>query len=507
MNLNRNKTLALGVSLLATLGLGSCHADLDRKPTNVTTAEKVYSTPLGVKQALAKVYGTFSMPGTDVVGQNSDFTDFYRSYFNLQELPTDEAICAWGDDGVRDFHNLSWTSSNPYIKGLYYRSIAQIKLANEFLVNTKGKAGDATVSLYRAEARFLRAFQYWVLMDLYGNPPFVDEDLGVGLVFPRQIERKDLFAFLEKELKELETQLAEPKSNEYGRADRAAAWALLARLYLNAEVYTGVAKYADAATYAEKVIASGKYSLGSNYANLFLADNHTSPETILPIVYDGLNTQAYGGLTFVINASASGDASTHLRVNWGVGGWGGNRATKALAALFTPGDSRFLMGAQTPDIADVSRFVEGYWVYKFRNVTSTGTKAQHDTFADVDFPLFRLAEMYLVYAEAAARGAADAGKGLEYINALRTRAGIAPLSASQLTKEEVLNERGRELYWEGHRRTDLVRYNLLTTASYLWPWKGNTAAGAAVDSKYNLYPLPADDVQANIKNLKQNLGY
>lgn len=507
MNINIKKQLIVGFATLATLGLGSCHNDLDRMPTNVTTAEQVYSTPEGIKQALAKVYGTYSMPGSDVVGQNNDFTDFYRSFFNLQELPTDEAVCAWADNGIRDFHSLSWDSSNPYIKGLYYRSIAQIKLANEFLKNTNSKASDATVAIYRAEARFLRAFQNWVLLDLYGNPPFVTEDLGVGMVFPKQIKRADLFAHIESELKDLENLLPEPKANEYGRADKAAAWALLARLYLNAEVYTGTAKYSEAATYAEKVISSGKYSLTTTYANNFLTDNASSPETILSINYDGISSQAYGGMTFIINASTSGDAASDLNVNWGVSGWGGNRATKALYDLFDAGDARRLMGGTAMDIADISKFVQGVWIYKFRNVSSTGVKGQHDTFADTDLPLFRLAEMHLIYAEAAARGAANTTTGLQYINALRSRAGVANFTLSDLTPQNVLNERGRELYWEGHRRTDLVRFGQFTSTAYLWPWKGNVAAGTSVDNKYNIYPLPADDVQANIQNLKQNAGY
>ena len=236
MNINMNKKTLTVLGLALMLGLSSCHADLDRMPTNITTAEKVYSTPEGVKQSLAKVYGTYAIPNGDVQGQNEDFTDFVRSFYNLQELPTDEAICAWNDNGIRDFHNLSWSSSNPYVKGLFYRSTVQIKFANEFLKNTAGRANEPTIKQYRAEARFIRAFQNWVLMDIYGNPPFISEDLPVGSVAPQQIQRADLFKYIESELKAIEADLAEPKANEYGRADKAAAWALLARLYLNAEV-------------------------------------------------------------------------------------------------------------------------------------------------------------------------------------------------------------------------------------------------------------------------------
>lgn len=494
--------------------LASCHGDLDRMPTNINTADKVYATEEGTLQALAKVYGTYSMPGDDVVGQNSDFTDFVRTFYNLQELPTDEAVCGWADGGVRDFHAMNWSSANPYLKGMYYRSIAQIKLANEFLKNTAAKAGDAKVRQYRAEVRFLRAFQYWVLMDLFGNPPFIAEELGVGLVYPEQKTASEVFAYIESELKAIDTDLAAPKSNDYARADQAAAWALMARLYLNAKTYTGTERYSDAATYADKVISSGKYSLMTTYANLFLTDNEQSnSEVILPIAYDGIASQAYGGMTYLVNASASTEAASAdkgIGIDWGVGGWGGIRATKALADLFSPTDKRMLMGTKKAEMTALDDFKDGggYWVYKYRNVSSSGAKGKHTTFADADFPLFRLAEMHLIYAEAAARSASgvDRSKALGYINALRTRAGIASLADSQLTPEEVLHERGRELYWECHRRTDLIRYGQLTTDAYKWPWKGGTALGQAVDSKYNIYPLPADDVQANSK-LKQHAGY
>ncbi len=503
MNIMNKKTLTV-LGLAMVLGLSSCHADLDRMPTNINTARKVYSTPEGVKQSLAEVYGTYAIPQDEVKGLDAGFTDFFRAFFNLQELPTDEAVCAWSDDGIQDFHSLSWSSSNPYIKGLYYRSLIAIKFANEFLIHTENLASDATVKQYRAEVRFLRALHYWVLMDLYGNPPFVDPDLVIGSKnLPKQIKRAELFKYVESELKAIDTDLAEPRTNEYGRADKAAAWALLARLYLNAEVYTGTARYSDAATYAERVITSGKYSLGSDYSNLFKTDNQTSPETILSINYDGVNTQVWGGMTFIINSSSNGDASKALNIDWGVQGWGGNRATKEFAALFSNGDKRKLLGAEKPEINDISKFAEGYWVYKFRNISSTGEQGQRKDFADTDLPLFRLAEMYLVYAEAAARGAADKTKGLEYINLVRSRAGISPLTADGLTPREVLNERGRELYWEGHRRTDLVRFKLFTSGDYLWNWKGNALNGRAVDEKYNIYPLPSDDVQAN-PNLKQN---
>lgn len=499
---------------MSTLALGSCHKDLDRLPANQAVSENIYSDPLATKQALAKVYGAFALGGngdmSDVAGIDEGFSDFLRGYFNLQELPTDEAICAWGDDGIADLNGMTWSSSNPFVKALYYRSLIQIKYASQFLVETAGKASDKTIAQYRAEARFLRAFQYWVLMDLYGNPPFVTEATGVGSVMPKQITRQDLFKYIESELLAIEPELSAPKTNEYGRADRAAAWALLSRLYLNAEVYTGTEQYAKAAEYADKVITVGGYSLETSYPNLFLTDNAKNKETILAINYDGIRGNNYGGTTYLINASASGDARKALGKDWGIGdGWGGNRATKALEDLFKDKaqDKRYLMGSTTPEITASNDFKQGVWVYKFRNVSSTGNAGQHGTFSDVDYPLFRLAEMYLNYAEAAARGKADASKGLNYLNTIRQRAyGNANGNYQSLSLDELINERGRELYWEGFRRTDLIRFGRFTGANYVWPFKGGVAAGRAVESHLVLYPLPADDVQAN-RNLKQNPNY
>lgn len=510
LNINKQAIAVLGLGL--TLSLASCHSDLDRLPTNDQTAGDIFSDPLATKQALAKVYGAYALTGNgsggDIQGIDEGSSDFLRNFFNLQELSTDEVITAWTDDGLPDLHNLNWSSSNAFVKGLYYRSLYQVKLASDFLAKTESMSG-TDISRYRAEARFLRAFQYWVLMDLFANPPFVTESTGVGTVYPQQIKRADLFRYVESELLGILDQLAAPRANEYGRADRAAAWALLARLYLNAGVYTGTPRYGEAAEYAEKVIADGSYSLHPEYRRLFLTDSHlNNPETILSINYDGLKSQNWGGTTFLINSSTNGDAAKALGINWGVGGWGGNRATTALANLFDQAnDKRYLMGSKTPDITTVTDFAEGVWVYKFRNVSSADVTGQHSSFSDVDYPLFRLAEMHLIYAEAAARGAADTTKGLRYLNALRERAyGNISGNFTALTLDNIINERARELYWEGFRRTDLIRFSRFTSGDYLWPWKGGVAGGRGVASTFEIYPLPADDVQANT-NLTQNTGY
>lgn len=507
----------------------SCHKDLDRFPTNDVTSEVVYQNTEGYLQAAAKMYGAFALTGNqgpagngDIRGIDEGYSDFLRLYWKAQELSTDEAVVAWGDAGIQDFHNMNWSSDNGFLAGLYYRSMYQITLANEFIkqaapdvVSGRGISGNdaANINDFRNEARFLRAYQYWVLMDLFGNPPFVTEQDVIGSgTLPNQINRADLFNYVESELLELETLLKDARTNEYGRADKGAVWALLARLYLNAQVYTGTSKYTEAITYANKVISAG-YSLTGDYHHLMLADNHLNTnEFIFTINYDGTRTQSFGGTTFLAKASVGGDMpSAQFGLNEG---WGGIRTTKALVNLFPnangTGDRRaqFWTAGQSLEIADQTQFSQGYAVIKIRNVKRDNTPGSNTAFSDVDFPLFRLAEQYLIYAEAVLRGGTggNAGTALDYINQLRTRAGAANIAASQLTLNYVLDERARELYWEGFRRTDLIRYDLFTTATYLWPWKGGVANGRAVESFRNLYPIPSADRSAN-PTLDQNDGY
>lgn len=520
------------MAAIVTILFASCHKDLDLQPLNANTADKQYSTSAGYKQALAKVYGSYSLVSSTGVG-NSDVniagitdaatTDFLRAYWNLQELPTDEAICAWNDANLLSFHNINWTSSNVLINALYGRSLFQITVCNEFIressddkIQARGLAKDLQdLQQYRAEARFLRAYQYWVLMDLFGNPPFITENDPIGKFIPPQITRANLFNYIESELKAIENNLATPKTNEYGRADKAAAWALLARLYLNAEVYTGTPKYTEAITYSLKAINAG-YSLKQNFKELFMSDNHlNNPEVILPIAYDAIQSQNYGGTTFLICSSHGTNPADNQAFGIPSGGWLGNRSTRALPESFGDysgnTDKRALFGPGNLDINDVITFNDGLGVYKFSNITSTGTTpaSPNGVLCSTDFPLFRLAEMYLVYAEAVTRGGSggSSATALQYMNLLRTRAyGNTSGNFASISLNDILKERQRELYWEGFRRTDLIRFSQFTEATYLWPWKGGVKAGTGVNAKFKLYPIPAADLIAN-PNLKQNTGY
>lgn len=732
--MKRNYKIAILFVALAMV-VGSCVKDLDTKPLNPLelTSEDVYSDANNYIHVLAKLYAGLALSGQqgpagqpDIAGIDEGFGEYLRGYWYHQELTTDEAVIGWNDQTIKDFHDQDWGSGDVFIAAMYYRIYYQISLCNEFIRETtpekladRGITGAilADIATYRAEARFLRALSYYHALDLFGNVPFVTDADPVGKFFPPRIARANLFDYLDAELNEIEPLLIDPRQNEYGRADKAAVWALLAKLYLNAEVYKGSARYTDCVNNCVKIINAG-YTLDPVYQNLFLADNHNTPEAIFAINFDGLHTQTWGGTTFIVHAAIGGSM---VPGDFGVsGGWGGTRTTKALVQKFYPdlkgglyhspippkstadytllyvpgsyqgwdpanigtvlasvlndgkfegylnfpdagtefkfcttpdwdnnygddagdgtlepnganivaadagyykinvdlntltyttlktywgvigsataggwdsdqdmtydavngvwvatldltegemkfranddwavnyGDNggdgtleqdgsnipipeagtylitmklgvpdytytvvrnswdhraMFWTDGQTLDIADISTFTDGYAITKFKNKTSTGQDGSDPQFVDNDFILFRLADVYLMYAEGVLRGGGGSeAQALQYVNDIRTRAygdEFGNITQADLTLDFVLDERARELYWEATRRTDLIRYGKFTGSLYLWPWKGGTQEGISTNAIYNIFPLPAADVSAN-PNLIQNPGY
>jgi hypothetical protein len=710
----------------------SCFKDLDTVPTDKDelTSAAVYDNPENYKKVLARLYAGLAVTGqqgpagqADIAGIDEGFGQYLRMYWCLQELPTDEAVIGWNDATIKDFHEQDWNADDGFIYATYSRIFYQVSICNEFLRETtdeklsdRGVADDLRTEIqgYRAEARFLRALSYYHALDLFRNVPFVTEEDPVGAFFPEQISGDNLYNWLETELKAIESELPGARQNEYGRADQAAAWMVLAKLYLNAEVYAGKQAWSEAAEYSKKVMDAG-YELEANYFHNFMADNHESSEVIFPINFDGTFTRTYGGMTFLVHAPVGGSMNP---AEFGIdGGWGGLRTTSAAVAKYpAPGSGgsivvpkndgnqtyallnvpggyqswdpannatalasvagdetyegyfwfeagtefkfakggwdnnwgddgadgtlepgaanivapeagfyRFtvdlnaltytmtktswgLIGSATPngwdsdmdmtydanenawtitadlvageakfranddwginlgddsadglldydganisiaangtyliklyldrpdhsyyiekfasesdtrypfytngqnlEIADISQFTEGYAVAKYRNVTSGGQVGSDLTFVDTDFPMFRLPDAHLMYAEAVIRrdGSADQ-TAVDAVNAVRQRAyngsTVGNITASDLTLDFILDERLRELIWEGHRRTDLVRFGQLTDGSYVWPWKGGVPAGTAVAGCRDVYPIPSQDLSAN-PNLEQN---
>lgn len=521
------------------LGLASVACtDLDVTPKSTAVSDVVFSDPDSYRSFLAKLYAGLAVTGqqgpagdADIKGIDEGASDYIRGYWNLQELTTDEAVIAWNDGTLQTLHAHTWTSQSEFINGVFNRFFYQISLANQFLrETTDGKLAErgaddklkAEIQVYRAEARLLRALSYWHALDLFGNIPFTTEEDAVGKDAPKQVDRATVYNFVESELKDIEDDLAAPKQNQYGRADRAVAWAILAKLYLNAEVYIGEKRYTDCITYCNKIIGAGVYSLSTVYHNLFKADNNlNNPEAIFMVTYDGLYTQTYGGTNFLVHASVGGTMSV---TDYGVDSqWNGIRTTKNLVDKFPDvtgtADKRaiFYTNGQTKEIPDKPNiaFSQGYAVPKWQNKTSAGVTGSNPSFVDTDFPMFRLADVYLMYAEAVLRDGTGGSitTALDYVNTVRTRAygnANGNISQAQLTLNFLIDERSRELYWEGHRRTDLVRFGLFTDsesndARALWPWKGDVAAGKETETFRDMFPIPSSQIIA--ASLDQNDGY
>lgn len=706
-----------------------CFKDLNTIPLDkdIITASAVFDDPSSYKSFLAKVYAGLAVSGqegpsgdSDIKGLDEGFGQYTRGLFYLQELTTDEAVVGWNDQTILDFHGQDWDSEDGFIFAHYSRIFYQVVLCNEFLRETTNeKLNDRNVDAalqeeiqgYRAEARFLRALSYWHALDYFRNVPFITEKDKIGSFFPEQTNAADLFNYIESELKEIENEIAQVRTNEYGRADQGAVWMLLAKLYLNAEVYIGTKKYTECLNYCEKLLNAG-YTLEPNYQNLFLADNNLSNEIIFPVCFDGNNTKTWGGTTFLIRAATGGSMDpAALGV---ASGWGGVRTTKEFVQkfpsdiggkivepnegqtaqypkIYVPGayqgwdpsktanslssptnnkiyeghvyfpednspffitpypswslkygdngadgtletngdtiragqaglyylkvdmntktyemekrswslngaatgnqdiamawdadkqamyvnanlsagafkfranndwtanlgdtgansileqdgddiilekgssydiwlyvdkpdytyqinntsyDTRglFYTAGQSLEIDDITQFSNGYAVQKFKNIKSDGSPGSNSEFPDTDLPMFRLADVYLMAAEAILRNNGDKDKAVGYFNNVRERAYNGQggnISADDLTLDMLIDERARELYWEGHRRTDLIRFGKFSDTDYKWAWKGGVKEGAAVESFRNVFPIPSADISAN-PNLQQNTGY
>jgi hypothetical protein len=519
------KALTVSAGLLVTAVVGC--TDPTVAPKSDVTSSNVFLDPASYRAFLAKIYGGLIVTGQQGPSGNPDietidegFGEYLRLYWYLQEMPTDEAVIGWNDPGLRVLNTGTWGQGNEMVYAMYHRVFYQVMLANEFLRQTTDAKLDARghtasalradVRTYRAEARFLRALSYWHGIDLFGNIPLVTEHDPLGSTPPAQATRQQLYDYVVSELVAITDSLPPRSAATYARATPAAAHMLLAKLYLNAGVYTGTPNYAGALTEVSAVITAGD-SLASNFLHNFQADNHTSPEIILVAAQDGRNTQTWGGMTFLIHAGCGGSMSAAA---YGIDYcWGGYRMKQQTYNRFGAGDGRasfFWMSGQQVNVDDIGTFSHGIAAPKFSNITSTGGQGSQTGMVDTDFPIFRLADAYLIYAEANLRGGGgNATTALNYVNDLRVRAyedSTGVIAAPALTLDFILDERGRELMFEAHRRTDLIRFGLFSSGTYLWAWKNGVIGGAALQTGRDLYPIPANELIAN-PNLRQNPGY
>lgn len=336
---------------------------------------------------------------------------------------------------------------------------------------------------------------------------------------PEAYDGVGLFDFIESELKSLVAEgsdAALPDTNEYGRASKPTAWALLARLYLNSAVYRGsidTKYYTECITACHKVISNPAFHLEPDYAKLFNADNHKRTHEILfAMVCDATTSVTWGGGTYLVCGSC-GNSSSQDPAKYGLtNGWGMFRARGEIvekfgdvsntldsrAMFYTDGQEQYFSGP-------IDNQSEGYFFEKFSNLTDDGVAASNSaaTGCSTDYPMIRLADVYLMAAEALLRGGSGISRGeaLNLVNQVRLRAynnnESGKISDSDLTLDFILDERGRELYLESVRRTDLVRFGKFTSDSYIWQWKGGVLDGRSVNERYNIYPIPDTDLTAN----------
>lgn len=512
-------------SLALAASLASCVKSLDVTPIdpNKNTADKAFTTAEDYNAFLAGIYTGYATsgyrgPGGDpsISGLDGGMSQYIRGMFHLTELSTDVYVCGWNDEGVPDVCQMNWDASTGLIYSIYSRMFFQIAQCNEFI----RQANNATIDLpnkaeWIAEARALRALSYYHALDNFGNVPFADETSVVGQT-PQRITRAALYEWLEKELVDIieNSELAERAQTEYGRINKTAAKMILAKLYLNAKVYTGTAEWDQCAAVLKDIMDDG-YSLHttsaggiySPYQELFLADNDKrTDEIIFAVEQDGIDTQSYGVTNYLIFAFTGG---TMKPDDLGISsGWAGCRMTPEFYHKFTANDDRaiFWTDGQTEDVIDMTEFTNGIGIQKYKNITSDGTPGKAAGFVDTDFPVFRYADVLLMAAECAMNGSTviSLAEGTGYLNQVRARAGLP--DANGLDVNTLLDERARELYLELWRRQDLIRYDYFTTDKYVWQWKGGTHDGQAVESYKNLFPIPVSDMMVN-PNLEQNDGY
>lgn len=527
------KTISV-LSLLMVFTLTSCTDDLNITPNDDDTllGEDLFENEGAYEQVIAGVYGNLALTGTEGAGNsNIDGIDAGTSQFGrvllyMQTLSADQMIWSYENDpGTREIQRNIWTAQNPLILGMYSRTHLTVALANNFLrettedkLNSRGvsAAVRSDITEYRAEARLLRALSYYYMMDLFGKANFGTEADPVNAVLP-VANRAELFAFVESELLAIDADLVNAGANQYGRADKGVAYMILAKIYLNAEVYTGTPRYDDCMAYCQQLLNSG-YTLATEYRHNFMADNNLNSatnEVIFPIVSDGFSTQNFGPTTVMINGSVGSIEVNGTEVGVEPGGWGGAlRVRKEFAELWQGGnfisdDRNTIISNDRPiGIVDISDRDTGFILQKYSNVTSTGTSGIDDVFVDTDFPLFRLADVHLMYAEAHLRGGGGTlTEAVSLINGLRSRANNPNnISSGDLTLQFVLDERSRELHWEAHRRQDLIRFGLYTGGNYNWAWKGNGSNGIAIPGHLDLFPIPNLSMSSN-PNLRQNPGY
>ena len=538
-----------GIAL--SMGFTSCVDDLDVSPENPTT--KLELTTADYYALMARVYGGLVLEGGIAVDDGGAGV-YTRQLWNVQELPSDEAIVGynWNDAGIQELGFSTWSSDNHWLYECFSRFNYQIALCNEFLRtigNASGLIAEDEINTLRCEARVLRDLSYYHMIDIFGRGPWTDENSVVGAT-PPTYDRKQLFDAVVADLLAAVPGLRPASQQVYGRISREAGYMLLAKMYLNAEVYTGQGMWQQCADACNEILKTIN-QLAPEYKYLFCASNSKyvgNGEIIFGLPQDRNRLTSWGGTTELTCAAymEADDSDTPLArqllmLNFPGTPWSGLRVRPELSKALK-GDPRRLIyeGSYQEDIPDLTAYNEtscGYMlvkytftteddyynealvnkfdeVYAWNNDPANENDPEYpkaypqatspDQMSEVDLPVFRLADAYLMLAECQLNGANVNINGLDgyaYFNMVRDRVGLAPIA--QPTANEILHERQCELYAEGFRRSDLIRFNRYTGSNYLWSWKGGDFTGTAIPDTRAVFPIPYQYVIT----VGQNAGY
>jgi hypothetical protein len=519
------RQLARGALLAALVALPplAC-TDLTEIPTDALTPDNAFKSDPEIVAGIASVYARLRNP--------------LWGYYNLSEITTDEMLVPtrgsdWFDNGRwLEIYRQTWSANSGSalddMNGTWNDLFSGVARSN-LMIEVLEKAGGTGNTQALAELRTLRAFFYYMLQDFFGGVPLVTTtELGQS---PR-VSRDSIFKFIESELNAVRTALPDKRdASQYGRLTRGAADAILASLYLNAGVFTkdqginatgynscstvtvsgGQNACAAAIAAADRVINSGVYSLASDIARDFSPTNENSPENILVVVH---TNQPGLGLNFPMRTLHYNQTA----VNGGP--WNGFATLAETYNAFDTADKRdvmWLVGQQysfdtgkpvtdrtgaplifTPEIKNIEQATEGEGV-RFNKFPPIPTALDGNSFPN-DFPYFRLAEMYLIKAEAL-NEQGNAAQALINVNLVRARAFSPPKPLAGLSgaglRAAILNERLFEFAGEGKRRQDLIRHGRYTEARRFKQLR---------EAYRVLFPIPATQIQSNSK-LTQNQGY
>lgn len=426
-----------------------------------------------------------------------------------QEIPGDAVTCPtrdtdWDDGGKwRVLHQHTWNNNTEAVNSMWSRFYAGAVAANKFIEEMIPMAGTEVVDVAIAKARVLRAYYYYLLIDNYGDVPYVTKFIGADEK-PRRNPRAQIWAKIVEEMEQCIPLI--PDGDSKTAITKASAYTLMAKLMLNAEVYTGTPQWEKAELYCDSVMGLNRFSLEADALGPFVTNNATSSEIIWMIPY---NEDTYQGFnlhrrTLHYNSTATFDMQAAA--------WNGFAVQEEFYNTYEDGDRRkegFLVGPQydskgniikdpgagnaelvfDPHIPDlvmttgthslVEIRMSGARVVKFE--LKKGVKADLSN----QFPIFRYADVLLMKAEAMIRQGENADS---YVNQIRLRANPDATPWSGVTLDQILAERGRELFWEAHRRQDLIRFGKFNQA---W-WEKEQS-----DPSATTFPIPEWVIESN----------